>query len=185
MGLLSPVAKFLMSLVSTLPMAHRRHGVGGSQCRYLLWTWPLVRWVTLAGTQAAILSGETSSSEHSSVPFLGFFFPSLPSEDRGDADPADHSGPPGWPGFGYTAPWARLHQVPQGRSSCQTEDVLRGWCHPWRRECVAGRARGQMDLVSHREWEGCWELGVPPQRGLGSMGGGGLFYGFLSQPRFS
>jgi len=33
-GLLSPVARFQMSLVRTLPMARGRHGVCGSQCRH-------------------------------------------------------------------------------------------------------------------------------------------------------
>lgn len=96
--------------------------------------------MTLAGPQAAAGEGGGRSSDHSSVPCLLFFF--LPSEDCGDTDAADHSRPPGGPGLGNFAPWARLHQVPQGRSSCETEDVLWGWCHPWHWKCVAGSAQG-------------------------------------------
>lgn len=112
----------------------------------------------LVGTWAAAWSGDTSSCGHSSASRV---FP-LPSEDRGDTDPADRSRPPGWPGFGHAAPWAGLHQVPQGRSRCQTEDALRGRRHPRCWECVAGALRGQMDLVSH---------GHPLQRGLGEHEG--------------
>lgn len=53
----------------TLPMAHGKHGVGGSQCRYLLWTNPLVSSVALQGHRHQSGAGTPGPATAPQAPF--------------------------------------------------------------------------------------------------------------------